>query len=325
MEKVIIQDQDFKEKMKNLVEPYLAIRKRELWPEREPERKIHCVKYHADNPKAVVMISHGYTETAEKYKEIIYYFLKAGNHVYMPEHCGHGYSYRLTDDLSLVYVDTYKRYVEDFLFVSRIAREENPELPMFLYGHSMGGGIAAAVAAQSGDLFRKVVLSSPMIRPLTGKVPWRTSRLIAGICCLTGKSEKYVIGQEPYTGEEDFENSSSTSIERYEYYQEKRRQEPLYQLNAASYGWLYSAARLNGYLQRTAWRKIRVPVLIFQAENDHLVSKREQERFVIKLNIRGLTSGKMMKVPGIKHEIFNSSGRVLEIYWKKVFAFLREE
>ena len=58
--------------MKNLVEPYLAIRKRELWPEREPERKIHCVKYHADNPKAVVMISHGYTETAEKYKEIIY-------------------------------------------------------------------------------------------------------------------------------------------------------------------------------------------------------------------------------------------------------------
>ena len=82
MEKVIIQDQDFKEKMKNLVEPYLAIRKRELWPEREPERKIHCVKYHADNPKAVVMISHGYTETAEKYKEIIYYFLKAGYHVY---------------------------------------------------------------------------------------------------------------------------------------------------------------------------------------------------------------------------------------------------
>ena len=76
MEKIIIQDQDFKEKMKNLVEPYLAIRKSELWPEREPERKIHCVKYHADNPKAVVMISHGYTETAEKYKEIIYYFLK---------------------------------------------------------------------------------------------------------------------------------------------------------------------------------------------------------------------------------------------------------
>ena len=185
MEKVIIQDQDFKEKMKNLVEPYLAVRKSELWPERETGRKIHCMRYRTDNPIGVVMISHGYTETAEKYKEIIYYFLKAGYHVYMPEHCGHGYSYRLTEDLSLVYVDSYKRYVEDFLFVSRIAKEENSNLPMFLYGHSMCGGIAAAAAAQSNDLFHKVVLSSPMIRPLTGKVPWRTSRLIAGTKFLT--------------------------------------------------------------------------------------------------------------------------------------------
>mgnify|MGYP000046069714 FL=1 len=29
---------------------------------------------------------HGFTEAAPKYDEMIYYFLKAGYHVYMPEH-----------------------------------------------------------------------------------------------------------------------------------------------------------------------------------------------------------------------------------------------
>lgn len=323
MEKLILQEQDYREKMKNVVEPYLAVRQRELWPEREPGRKIHCMCYRADSPKGVVMISHGYTETAEKYKEIIYYFLKAQYHVYMPEHCGHGYSYRLTEDLSLVHTDSYERYVGDFLFVSRIAKDENPGLPMFLYGHSMGGGIAAAAAAEGQELYEKIILSSPMVRPLTGKVPWHLSAAIAAVCCKMGKSEKYVIGQRPYTGDERFEDSSSVSLERFEYYQEKRRREPLFQLNAASYGWLHSAAQLNFELQWKSWRKIQAPVLIFQADREYLVSKKEQVRFVVKLSRRGLTDGKMIKVPGTKHEIFNSEGKVLEGYWRKVFAYLQ--
>lgn len=324
MEKIILREQDYKEKMKNVVEPYLAVRQKEMWLEREPGRKIHCMHYYADNPKGVVMISHGYTETAEKYKEIIYYFLRFQYHVYMPEHCGHGYSYRLTEDLSLVHIDSYKRYVQDFLFVSEFAKNENSGLPMYLYGHSMGGGIAAAAAAKADNLYEKIILSSPMIRPLTGNIPWGVSCIVAAVCCLMGKSEMYVAGQKPYTEEELFEDSSSTCRARFEYYQEKRRKEPLFHLSAPSYGWLHSAARLNIYLQAEAWRKIQAPLLIFQAENEYLVSKREQVRFVIKLSKRGLTSGKMIKVPGTKHEIFNGEGKVLEGYWRKIFMFLQK-
>ena len=53
-----------------------------------------------DMPKGVVVISHGFTESAVKYDEVAYYFLKEGYHVYIPEHCGHGRSYRLTADPS---------------------------------------------------------------------------------------------------------------------------------------------------------------------------------------------------------------------------------
>lgn len=57
-------------------------------------------------------------------------FLKKGLHVYCMEHCGHGHSYRLTEDLSLVHIDRYERYVEDLFFVAGKIKKENAGLPL---------------------------------------------------------------------------------------------------------------------------------------------------------------------------------------------------
>lgn len=324
VERLILSEQGYREQMENVVKPYLDIRKSVLWSEREEGKKIYCERYLADSPKGVVMISHGFTETAEKYKEVVYYFVKKQYHVYLPEYCGHGRSYRLISDSSLIHVDDYQRYVNDFLYVAKMAAKENPGLPVFLYGHSMGGGLAAAEAAQEPELFKKVVLSSPMIRPATGNILWPVAKQIAFGACQQGKGAEYVVGQHPYEGRENFENSSSTCRVRFEYYQDKKEKEPLFQTNGASYSWLYQAGRLNRYLQRKAWKKIQAPVLIFQSAEDHLVSKPEQVRFVVKLARRGLTSGTMIIVPGTKHEIYGSESRILRGYWKRIFAFLEE-
>lgn len=117
------------ERMQNGVEPYLAAHAEEFYWERESGHPIHVLRYRAFRPRGVVVISHGFTENAEKYKEIVYYFIKEHFHVYLPEHCGHGKSYRLVDDPSLVYVDSYHRYVEDLLFVARKAKAEACGLP----------------------------------------------------------------------------------------------------------------------------------------------------------------------------------------------------
>ena len=215
MERLILSEQGYREQMENVVKPYLDIRKSVLWPEREEGKKIYCERYLADSPKGVVMISHGFTETAEKYKEVIYYFVKKQYHVYLPEYCGHGRSYRLIPDSSLIYVDDYQRYVNDFLYVAKMAAKENPGLPVFLYGHSMGGGLAAAEAAQEPELFTKVVLSSPMIRPATGNILWPVAKQIAFGACQQGKGAEYVVGQHPYEGRENFETSSRKAFFRH--------------------------------------------------------------------------------------------------------------
>ena len=149
----VLQEKNYAERMQNGVEPYLAAHAEEFYWERESGHPIHVLRYRAFRPRGVVVISHGFTENAEKYKEIVYYFIKEHFHVYLPEHCGHGKSYRLVEDPSLVYVDSYHRYVEDLLFVARKAKAQACGLPLVLYSHSMGsssGRQSAASVPESG-------------------------------------------------------------------------------------------------------------------------------------------------------------------------------
>lgn len=62
----------------------------------------------------------------------------------------------------------------------------------------MGGAIGGIAAAWEPDWFHKVILSSPMIRPLTDNVPWPAATGIALEKCIFGKDEEYVAGRKPY-------------------------------------------------------------------------------------------------------------------------------
>lgn len=322
MKDLIIKENNYRREMLETVEPYLAKRKTEFGVCREPGRELYCACFRAEHAAGTVLISHGFTETAEKYGEAVYYFLKNGYHVYMPEHCGHGHSYRLAEDPSLVHVDSYRRYVEDLLAVAKLAAREQPDLPLYLFGHSMGGGVAAAALAGEPNLFCRAVLSSPMIRPSTGGVPWPLAKLTASALCLLGKKKSYVPGQHAFDGKETFADSAATSLERFTFYQEKRNREPLYQMSGASCGWLREAGRLNRFLRGRAWKMIETPLLIFQAGQDTFVSAPEQDRFAALVQKTGRTTAQLVRVPEARHEIYNSPDGTIGPYWEKIFRFL---
>lgn len=325
----IIHEEEYTDRMREEILPYLEKRCREAWvpcvKECENEKRIHVKRYLADHARGVVVICHGFSESAQKYPELIYYFLKEKYHVYIPEHCGHGLSYRLTDDPSLVHLDCWSRYSRDFLRISRLICKAHRGLPLYVYAHSMGGAVAAISAARDPYMFKKVVLSSPMIRPLTGNVPYPAAVRIARAACRTGNEMKYVAGQKPYDGKEQFENSSGTSRPRFERYKKIRMNNRAYQTYSPSYGWLYNAAKMNWYLQRKAWKEIAAPVLLFQAETDHLVSNKAQNIFAEKINAYGKTTCSVVHMPGTKHEIFSSTDQILHDYWGELFDFLKGE
>lgn len=319
---MIIKEEKYIETMKKKVEPQLAARREEIWLENQPGRMLYCVHYRAEMPKGTILISHGFTETVEKYLECIYYFLQMSLNVFCIDHCGHGKSYRLTEDLSLVHIDRYERYVEDLIFTAEYAKERYKNQPLFLYGHSMGGGIAAAAAAKRSELFAKLILSSPMIRPETEPVPWILAKNLARVFCISGKETNYVTGQSPYQGPGHYEDSASASRVRFDYYEGKRYANPRYQMNAPSYGWLFQAARLNTYLMTKGWKHIRMPVLVFLAQQEKFVSNQEIGRFVEK--VRRCTKVEQVKMKNAKHEIYNSEESVQREYWKRISMFLKE-
>lgn len=369
----ILEEKNYGEIMKNEVEPYLERRKRVFCLNRGEGRKLYCARFLADEGRGTVILSHGFAETEEKYRETLYYLLKNGYHVYMPEHCGHGRSYRLVEDVSLVHVDCFERYVKDLLAVTRLAerqmkktkgeknrilgdpgteeqaagnpgtegqeteqqrdvsgraeseslQDREPAMPFYLIGHSMGGGIAAALLAVRPELFSRAILLSPMIRPLANGLPWPVAVGLASALCRMGRSRSYVPGGRPYDGKEDFASSPAVCYERYIYYQEKRRTDPLLQSSAPSCGWFLAAVKLNRYLQGKAWKQIRTPFLLFQADRDTLVNGRQQELFVKKVCAAG-TEARLIHVPGTKHEILNSHTETLEKCWEEIFTFLGE-
>ncbi len=318
---LLIREDGYARAMDETVQPYLAERRAELWPERLPGKKLHLMRYRADRPRAAVVFSHGFTEAEEKYAELVYYFLNMGYTVYFPEHCGHGYSYRMTEDDSLVHIDSFDTYIEDLLFVSRQAKEDSPDLPLYLFAHSMGGGVGAAAAAREPKLYDKVLLHSPMIRPLTAGIPWGVTKVIVSLTTAVGMSRHYIFGSKPYDGIEDFDTSCAMSRPRFDYYQQRRAKNPRLQTNAGSLGWLRGAIKLNRELMKEDWKKIEAPVLLLQAEKENMVSTEEQVRFVEKLKQSGKCPVEFMIFKNAKHEIFNSTDDVLEPYWEKVFAF----
>lgn len=314
----MISEKDYQERMDSQAVPCLEKTRHTGYFNPDGTGNLYYERYGDRQAKAVVVMVHGFSETAEKYVEMIYYFLQAGYRVYIPDMRGHGRSVRATADLSLVHIGSYEQYLTDLEYlVEKIVKKENPKLPLYLYAHSMGGGIGAAFLERHPETFRKAVLSSPMIRLQTGGIPVGAARIIAGAQVRAGKGKEYVAGQHGFRGDETFENSASSCRPRYEYYYQKRLKEKLFQNSGASYAWLLEAAKLScDILKKSNCRKIRTELLLFQAERDDFVDNQAQEKFV------GLVpNARLVPVPGTKHEIYLSQDAVLQSYIEQILEF----
>lgn len=283
---------------------------------------LYYERYGGRPADGVVVIVHGFSESAEKYVEMIYYFRQAGYRVYLFDLRGHGRSARAVEDLSMVHIGRYEQYLSDLeYFMERIVRKENQGLSVFLYAHSMGGGIGAAFLEKHPETFSRAVLSSPMIRPHTGQVPFGAARLIAWVQVRAGKGKQYVAGHHGFRADETFEDSAATSQARYDYYYRKKCGERLFQTSGSSYGWLSQAARMScDMLKKANCRRIHTRILLFQAGEDGFVDGKAQERFV-----RQTESAALVRIAGAKHEIYMGTDEIMAAYVGQVLDFFREK
>lgn len=130
--------------LKLVINPFLETHIEKGFIEGENNQSIYYESYKVENPKANIVLCHGLTESIEKYKELIYYFLKDGFSVYAIEHRGHGKSGCLANlnivDETQVNVEKFDYYVNDLKsFIDNIVMPSKGNKKLFLFAHSMGG------------------------------------------------------------------------------------------------------------------------------------------------------------------------------------------
>lgn len=102
--------------------------------------------------KGIIQIAHGMAEHRERYENFIEYLNKNGYVVFMNDHLGHGKS--VTNDSELGFFGKkagYIHLVEDMKQLTDIAKKEYPNLPLILFGHSMGSMLARLYTERYGN------------------------------------------------------------------------------------------------------------------------------------------------------------------------------
>lgn len=119
--------------------------------------------------RGVVQISHGMAEHKERYYPLLEFLAEEGFASVINDHRGHGQSVRSKEDWGYFFDDTAEFVVEDLHRITCHIKENFPEKPIFLFGHSMGSLIVRKyIKKYDQDIDKLVVCGSPSKNPMVG-------------------------------------------------------------------------------------------------------------------------------------------------------------
>lgn len=110
-------------------------------------------------PSAVVVLVHGYGEHCGRYNHVASTFAGRGAAVYGYDQRGYGRS-----DGTRAYVDSFNQYLDDLNQFLDYVRTRQPDRPLFLFGHSMGGLVVLKHVLERPSSHKGLMLSAPAIK-----------------------------------------------------------------------------------------------------------------------------------------------------------------
>ena len=145
------------------------MRKEEFYyASRDEKSQLHAVRYLPDKaePWCVLQIVHGMAEHIERYEAFARWLTERGVIVTGASHLGHGKSvgegqmqgYFCENDAATILVRDVHR-------LKKMTEQLYPELPYFLYGHSMGSFITRNYISRYGTGIRGAIIASSAVMP----------------------------------------------------------------------------------------------------------------------------------------------------------------
>ena len=317
----LAKENGYADTMKDLVMPYVASRQEKSTLQGAGGVSLSVSRFSAESPRGTLVLVHGFTSSVEKFDELIFSLLQNGWSVLTYDQRGHGFSGRdpQIQDISLVHVDRFEDYVEDLETVCGALLPGMPR-PHVLFCHSMGGAVSGLFVEAHPDQFVRAVFCSPMIAPYLNGLPTGVARGICRLMGALGQKKARIFASKPYAGPEEFETSCASGQARFDWYNDLRDRTPAYHTNGPTYQWTLESIQVTGKLLAPgAVEKIRIPVIVYGAQDEFTVVPEAQQRFADRLE-----NGKRVVVAGARHEIYRSPDAVLFPWWHEILSFYDE-
>jgi lysophospholipase len=272
-----------------------------------------------EEAQGTICILQGRAEFIEKYFEVVGELLARGFAVVAFDWRGQGLSGRQVSNPRKGHVRRFSDYRHDLEAIrDQILVPHMPE-PHFGLAHSMGGAIALNAAYETWLPFRRLVTTTPMIALCIIK---RTgmSAFFARLLRFLGMGKMFVpgggetsISTMPFKG-----NRLTTDPVRY-----GRNAEAAHAIGAGAIGaptvaWIDGAFRfMKRFADPRYAIKIRLPTLIVAAGADPVCATPATERFASRLK-----AGRVIVIPGARHEILMERDMIREQFWAAFDAFI---
>ena len=131
--------------------------------------KLDTLIYIPDEVKGIFQIAHGMSENKERYEYFLNALCKAGYVACINDHRGHGKSVKDESDYGYFYDGTGKAVVDDIHQITLYLKKRFPNVPVTLFGHSMGSLVVRAYTSKyDKDIDNLIVCGSPSYNSASG-------------------------------------------------------------------------------------------------------------------------------------------------------------
>ena len=139
-------------------------------------------------PKGIFQVVHGMTEHIERYDSFMGKICESGYIVCGYDHLGHGKTAENDSELGFFASQNgYDFLVDDVAVFSKEITKLYPNLPVFLFGHSMGSFIVRLAAARYSELYKKLIICGTAGKNPLAKIGIALANVLKKI-----KGEKYI-------------------------------------------------------------------------------------------------------------------------------------
>lgn len=272
--------------------------------------------------RGTVCVFSGRGEYIEKYFEVIADLRRRGFAVAIHDWRGQGGSHRPLANRRKGHIRDFTEYERDLArFMEEVVLPNCPK-PYYALAHSMGGNILVRHSITPGSWFERIVLSAPMLEIAASKsrLPSGFPRLFVEAACLLGFSTRYVpTGSDEPAEATAFDGNLMTSDpERFTRNRQVVAAAPELALGYPTDGWARAALRSCAYVMDPEFaRRVQVPLLLFSAANDCIVSSRAIETFASRLKI-----GVHVPIPQSRHEILQERDTIRQHFWAVFDTYL---